>query len=849
MGNIEKASNTMIEDLDSPEKNVTIESDLTYDERINYFTPEQQKKIIRRIDIRLTALLGLMYCVSLMDRTNLGIAVVAGMGVDLNLIGERYSISVLLFFITYVLLQPPATVVLRKVGPRIFLPTITMLWGMAMICFGFVKVWTDMVALRILLGVFEAGFFPGCAYLLSCWYPRYDLQKRNAVFYLIGSMASAFSGILAYAFSQLKGHGSGPAWWGQLVVPTEAQPDIKVHRLPGIAGWRWIFILQGVITCVVALGSYLFVADFPERATRGIVKFLNQRESDFVVARIEKDRHDAIAEDFNWVTYLRNGLDLKVWGFASLFGLTTTSTYAIAYFLPIILNEGMGFNVAASQCLVAPPYVLAAIVMFAFAWYGDKWHIRSPFIIFNGCLNLLGIGLLGYVENVGVRYLGVFLATTACNANVPCILTWQANNIRGQWKRALCSATLVGFGGIGGIIGGTVFRKQDSPQYRPGIMTTMISSALIIVITLLMVVKFHFANKRVDAGGKPIEGLMDLLTLYANNPNIPHDDQKASIINLNAAFIAITDSVIVLRLLARWRIVEQVAVDDYLMALACLCTTALSTLSIVGTRYGLGRHIYDLPVATLVPNLKKVLQILWTCQFIYATSLLLVKLSIISSYLRIFPTRYIRLTMHIMASFIVAVWLVQIFSNIFQCNPIKGTWDFEVKGTKCISFVSVYYFSSSFSILTDLLLCILPLPQVWKLKLSTREKWILSALFGLGLFAAVASCMRILVLHEIENVDVTSKPVRPLNWSVAEVDTGVLCASLPWLKPLAKKFKAGRGFGIGKRPDNLGTAISTPEGRAHAEEAAELTGIPTSHSTIPSIPKNGLKVAGTKEFV
>jgi len=131
------------------------------DERINAFTPEEQKKIIRHVDRRLVLTLGFLYCVSLMDRTNLGIAVVAGMGVDLVLIGERYSIIVLIFFITYVLLQPPATVVLRKVGPRIFLPSITLLWGVTMIVFGFIKNWTDLVYLRLILGIFEAGFFPG----------------------------------------------------------------------------------------------------------------------------------------------------------------------------------------------------------------------------------------------------------------------------------------------------------------------------------------------------------------------------------------------------------------------------------------------------------------------------------------------------------------------------------------------------------------------------------------------------------------------------------------------------------------------------------------------------------------
>ncbi|KAK5175391.1 uncharacterized protein LTR77_000530 [Saxophila tyrrhenica] len=177
------------------------DSHLSDQSRIDVFTPEEQKKIIRRIDIRLVLTCGFMYCVSLMDRTNLGIASVGGMGVDLHTNqGFRYSTITLVFFITYVLLQPPATVVLRKLGPRVFLPTITVLWGATAMCFGFLRTWEQMIPLRLILGIFEAGFFPGCAYLLSCWYPRFELQKRNAVFYLIGSMASAFSGILAYGY-------------------------------------------------------------------------------------------------------------------------------------------------------------------------------------------------------------------------------------------------------------------------------------------------------------------------------------------------------------------------------------------------------------------------------------------------------------------------------------------------------------------------------------------------------------------------------------------------------------------------------------------------------------------------
>ncbi len=119
---------------------------------------------------------------------------------------------------------------------------------------------------------------------------------------------------------------------------------------------------------------------------------------------------------------------------------------------------------------------------------------------------MIGLGLLGYVKPSGVRYFGVFLATIACNANCPVLLTYQSNNIRGQWKRAFTSATLIGGGAIGGIIGTTVFRPADKPGYKPGILACMIANALMIVIVGMLSFKFYRANKRVDRGGKQIEG-------------------------------------------------------------------------------------------------------------------------------------------------------------------------------------------------------------------------------------------------------------------------------------------------------------------------------------------------------
>ncbi|TKA65432.1 hypothetical protein B0A49_08828 [Cryomyces minteri] len=161
-------------------KNVYSDVD-SQDGYVEEFTPAEQKKIIHRIDRRLVTTVGLMYCISLMDRTNLAAAAIAGMTKELklNVVNPpRYSIITLVFFISYILFQPPSTVLCKKIGPRIYLSAITLLWGICMIGMGFSNSWSTLAGLRVLLGVLEAGFFPGCVYLLSTWYVRYDMGKR-----------------------------------------------------------------------------------------------------------------------------------------------------------------------------------------------------------------------------------------------------------------------------------------------------------------------------------------------------------------------------------------------------------------------------------------------------------------------------------------------------------------------------------------------------------------------------------------------------------------------------------------------------------------------------------------------
>jgi len=446
---------------------------------LSEFSPAEEKRIMHKIDRRLVLTVGFMYCISLMDRTNLSAANIAGMAKDLVLINFRYSIITLVFFITYVVFQFPATIVIKYVGPKPFLSLITLLWGAVMIGMGFVKTWQTMAGLRVILGIFEAGFFPGSVYLLSTWYVRYEVQKRYSVFYIIGSLASACAGILAYGIMQMDG-------------------------VRGYSGWRWIFIIEGIITCCIAIVGYFTLIDFPDNAHRH-TRFLSDREIQFCIARINRDRADAVAEPWSLSKFLTPALDPKVWCFGLIFGMTTTVTYALAYFLPVILRSGMGFSVGAAQCLVAPPYAAAAIWMYVTAYVGDKYRVRGVLVALNAVIAIVGVAILGFAHNVAARYFGVFLAALGSNANVPTALTYQANNIRGHWKRAFASASLVGWGGIGGIAGSLIFRSQDEPTYHPGLYGCITSQLIVLLIVAGLSFKFRMDNKKADRGEKIIE--------------------------------------------------------------------------------------------------------------------------------------------------------------------------------------------------------------------------------------------------------------------------------------------------------------------------------------------------------
>ncbi|KAJ5414667.1 hypothetical protein N7509_001294 [Penicillium cosmopolitanum] len=443
----------------------------------------ERRKIIRKIDFRIVFPLGLMMAASFLDRANMGNAAISGMSKDLDLSkGERYSLILLVFFITYVIFQMPATIVVRKFGPRIFLPTITLLWGIVMMCFGFVQDWRVMVALRLLLGAFEAGLFPGAVYTISQWYTRADIQTRYSSFYTISLLGAAFSGLLACAFSQMKG-------------------------IEGLNAWRWILIMEGLLTCAISFIGFTLLVNMPADG-QDAWRFLTEREAHIVIESIGHQRNDSYEDDsFEFRKFLRPALDINIWGFELSYLCMSTVIYAISFFMPIILQGQLGFSLIESQALNTPPYIFACLQMCFQAWLGGKTKLRGLIIIYNGFQAAVGICVLAWVKSPWVQYFGIFLIAGGTQSNLPAIITWQTNNIRGKWKQTFCSASIIGAGGVGGIAGSLIFRSQDAPLYMPGFYACLVCCALTIGISVAMMIRFHKANNRAARGEIIIEGL------------------------------------------------------------------------------------------------------------------------------------------------------------------------------------------------------------------------------------------------------------------------------------------------------------------------------------------------------
>ncbi|KAJ8596851.1 MFS general substrate transporter [Rhizopogon salebrosus TDB-379] len=396
-------------------------------------TAEQEKKLWRKVDLRLMPILSLMYLVAFLDRANIGNAKLDGLITQLNLTGNRYNIALTMFFIPYCVCEPASNLALKAFRPSRWLPGINLLWGIVMTLMSLVKTYPQLVGVRACLGIAEAGLFPGVVYYLTLWYPRYMLQYRVGLFFGAATIAGAFSGLLAFGIGYMGG-------------------------TAGLEGWSWIFLLEGLATVVVAILAFFVLVDFPDTA-----KFLTPEERAFLIWRKRYDNSSVGEEEKFAVKYIWAAFaDWQVWCHIFIYFSVVTPLYGITLFLPF------GYSTSISQLLTVPPYATATMILFVFAYYSDKLKMRSPFILAGLVMCLIGFSINISTAPNGVKYFGTFFIVIGSYAAFPGVVSWLGNNLSGQYKRGVGMALHIGIGNFSGAIAANIYRSEDSPRFLLG---------------------------------------------------------------------------------------------------------------------------------------------------------------------------------------------------------------------------------------------------------------------------------------------------------------------------------------------------------------------------------------------
>ncbi|KAF2738263.1 MFS general substrate transporter [Polyplosphaeria fusca] len=441
------------------------------DTRGTHIDPVAEKKLIRKCDLHVVPPVTVLFLLAFLDRTNIGNAKIQGLTEDLHMQGSDYNIALFTFFIPYILFEVPSNLIIKKVAPSTWLSLIMVLWGISTIGMGLVNSLGGLVAMRLLLGLFEAGLFPGCVYLISMYYKRYELQWRLTLFFAASIIAGGFGGLLAFAIAKMDG-------------------------IRGYGGWRWIFIIEGLVTVVIGLVAKWWVTDWPETAS-----FLNDEERALLIARLSADSGDAVMNRLDKRAWKRILRDPKIYlGIFMYLGVVNTG-YAGSFFVPTIIKE-LGFTSAAAQVRSIPIFIVATVTALVTAVLTDRLRHRFWFCIAGLCIASVGyiILLAQGGLSAGVKYFALFLVVPGGYITQPITLVWLSNLMSGHYKRSVSSALQVGVGNIGGIVASNIFLMSEVPRYWTGYGVSLGMLWLCGAACVAMSILVKFENRKRERG-------------------------------------------------------------------------------------------------------------------------------------------------------------------------------------------------------------------------------------------------------------------------------------------------------------------------------------------------------------
>jgi MFS family permease len=344
--------------------------------------------------------------------------------------------------------------VLKLTSPKKWLPTLTLAWGIVATLLGVTQNMAGFYVARFFLGVTESGLFPGVVFYLSMWYKREEQHYRISLFFSAASLAGAFGGVLAWVSDDL----------GERRSEANSRPQGIAHMrgVGGLNGWRWIFLLEGILTVLISLVAYFFIANYPATA-----KFLTEKERASVHARLASNNDATRNEAFTWQNVRLALRDPKVWLYGLGFHTMSLPLYTLSLFLPTIIKE-LGYTAAQAQLLTVPPYAVAFVTTLSVAVASERFKIRAPFIMASASFAVIGYIILLSSRKAGVSYVGTIFAAAGIYPATAIVLSWPANNVSGQTKRATANAMQISIGNLGAVLGTQLYRSRDGPRFFVG---------------------------------------------------------------------------------------------------------------------------------------------------------------------------------------------------------------------------------------------------------------------------------------------------------------------------------------------------------------------------------------------
>ncbi|KAH7131542.1 major facilitator superfamily domain-containing protein [Dactylonectria estremocensis] len=434
--------------------------------------PPQQRWLLFKVDAFVLTFASIGYFLKNIDQTNVNNAFLSGMKEDLNMYGNELVTSTSIWTVGYVIGQIPSNLLLTRVSPRWVIPSLEVGWGIATIATSAVKDYRALYGLRFLVGLFESGFYPGIHYMLGSWYTPREIGKRSMIFWLAGSIGSMFSGFL------------------------QAAAYTNLHGVHGHAGWRWLFIIDGIITLPLAVMGYVFFPNLPQDGVK--TWWTTQEEHDLSVRRMAAVGR-AGKDPWTKAKAKKIALSWHTWILPFLYVIWNNGwpQAGMGYWLKSFNVEpapvpGTTFSVPQINNLPIPTTGIFIVVALSWAWLSDGLAKgrRYPFIYAGAVITLIFTVILRQMplyDNVYGRKVVYWLSQVGLGAG-PLILSW-INEICSDdtEKRALLVSAANDFAYVvQAVAPNFVWKTTDFPAARKGYTWSTVLQILLILWTALI---------------------------------------------------------------------------------------------------------------------------------------------------------------------------------------------------------------------------------------------------------------------------------------------------------------------------------------------------------------------------